>query len=243
MRLNESTVIHGDRVILVPYRTEHVPTYHQWMQSLELLELTASEPLSLDEEFEMQRKWHLDEDKLTFIILERPMHLPTSCHPILSPAELRESRMVGDVNMFLPNGLAEDGECEIMIASPQDRRKGFAREALLLFLSYAIKTLSIPPRNLIARIGNTNSPSIRLFSQLGFGLVRIVKVWDEVEMRWGWTSLPTDHLENDPQHVIEDKDQEKDDEEGQEGGERGRQKDDSEWIGIDLSGRIGVWEV
>jgi hypothetical protein len=24
--------------------------------------------------------------------------------------------MVGDVNMFLPNGLEEDGECEIMIA-------------------------------------------------------------------------------------------------------------------------------
>jgi hypothetical protein len=24
--------------------------------------------------------------------------------------------MVGDVNMFLPNGLEEEGECEIMIA-------------------------------------------------------------------------------------------------------------------------------
>jgi hypothetical protein len=30
-------------------------TYHEWMKSPELLELTASEPLTLDEELEMQR--------------------------------------------------------------------------------------------------------------------------------------------------------------------------------------------
>jgi hypothetical protein len=30
--------------------------YHEWMKSPELLEATASEPLSLDEEYEMQRE-------------------------------------------------------------------------------------------------------------------------------------------------------------------------------------------
>jgi hypothetical protein len=54
--------------------------------------------------------------------------------------------MVGDVNMFLPDGVDEEGECEIMIAGApystsfyvangaekEDRRKGFAREALTL---------------------------------------------------------------------------------------------------------------
>lgn len=30
-------------------------TYHEWMKSPELLELTASEPLSLEEEIDMQR--------------------------------------------------------------------------------------------------------------------------------------------------------------------------------------------
>jgi len=54
--------------------------------------------------------------ELTFILLERPEHLPASEHPLLSPNEIKECRMVGDVNMFLPDGIDEEGECEIMIA-------------------------------------------------------------------------------------------------------------------------------
>jgi hypothetical protein len=39
------------------------------MQSEELLSLTASEPLTLDEEYAMQRSWREDPDKCTFIVL------------------------------------------------------------------------------------------------------------------------------------------------------------------------------
>lgn len=47
-------VIRGDKVVLVPYREEHVEKYHQWMSDPRLLQLTASEPLTLEEEYEMQ---------------------------------------------------------------------------------------------------------------------------------------------------------------------------------------------
>jgi len=53
---------------------------------------------------------------LTFILLARPDHLPTKTHPLLSPEEIRGCRMVGDVNMFLPDGVSGEAECEIMIA-------------------------------------------------------------------------------------------------------------------------------
>ena len=40
MRVNESTVLLGPGVRLVPYRRAHVLRYNQWMQDPELLELT-----------------------------------------------------------------------------------------------------------------------------------------------------------------------------------------------------------
>jgi len=62
MRANENIVIVDKDVVLVPYRPEHVAKYHEWMMSEELRTLTASEPLTLEEEYEMQKKWRLDED-------------------------------------------------------------------------------------------------------------------------------------------------------------------------------------
>lgn len=69
MKINESTKLLGNKIILVPYKIHHVQKYHNWMKSKELLEKTASLPLSLEEEYKMQESWWQDEDKCTFIIL------------------------------------------------------------------------------------------------------------------------------------------------------------------------------
>lgn len=52
-------------------------------------------------------------------------------------------------------------------------------------LAYATSSLNMPPTHLIARIGRSNTPSIALFKSLGFGISKVVEVFDEVEMRWG----------------------------------------------------------
>ena len=95
MRLNESMVLLGPRVRLVPYRRAHVLRYNQWMQDPELLELTCSEPLTLEQEFQNQRSWHADPLKLTFILCARDDDDGGAI-----PDDLT-SGMCGDVNAFL----------------------------------------------------------------------------------------------------------------------------------------------
>ncbi|CAN0174172.1 unnamed protein product, partial [Laminaria digitata] len=69
MHTNWEIALKGKLVKLVPYRREHVLTYHGWMQDPWIREMTASEPLSLDEEYAMQLSWKEDDKKCTFIVL------------------------------------------------------------------------------------------------------------------------------------------------------------------------------
>ena len=177
----------GDRVVLIPYRRMHVEKYHNWMLSSLLLEQTASEPLTLEEEYEMQQKWYIthcftcllnsqslacihrsqDSDKCTFIILRK------------GEGDDIE-RMVGDVNFFLNDH--EDrtnAEIEIMIANEPDRRKGYAREALLLMMNYGIVQLNTS--RYYAKINETNVASIKLFLSLGYNEVNYVHAFNEYE--------------------------------------------------------------
>ncbi len=52
--------VEGEKLILVPYEEAHVELYHAWMQDPGLLEATGSEPLSLAQEYAMQRSWAAD---------------------------------------------------------------------------------------------------------------------------------------------------------------------------------------
>ncbi|EJD73669.1 acetyltransferase, variant [Loa loa] len=127
MHINEHTKIIGQRVILVPYCKCHVAKYHTWMEDEELRRLTASERLSLEEEYEMQARWHEDEDKCTFIVLARDL--------IDSGAD-EIAGMVGDVNIFI-NG--STGELTTMIAESKWRRKGLGEEAVRMMLRASLK--------------------------------------------------------------------------------------------------------
>ncbi|KAK9899630.1 N-acetyltransferase 9 [Cystobasidium minutum MCA 4210] len=185
MRLNESTVLVGSDILLVPYRKEHVEKYHVWMQDPDIQAATASEPLTIEQEYEMQSSWHIDDDKLTFIILERNGTTAAT----VKDRDLSKS-MVGDVNLFLSDAGetealedAEQGELEIMIAEKDARRKGYASQALALMIRYAMQKLHLGPEDFLVRIGMDNASSIRMFQRLGFEIVKTVEVFREVELR------------------------------------------------------------
>ena len=194
MRLNESLLLQGPKARLVPYTSAHVPQYHAWMQDPVLLELTCSEPLSLEEEHANQVSWGEDELKLTFIVCAAP-----PCEPL---GDLTHG-MAGDVNAFFmawdPDGdePAASGadpasqpllaEVEIMVAESAQRRRGLGREACLLFLRYVASNV---PRvcAFCAKIGEDNEPSIRLFEQLGFREHKRLTVFKQVELRMPLTA-------------------------------------------------------
>ena len=121
MKSNYALALVGSEVTLVPYRKHHVEKYHEWMCSQELLEATASEPLSLKEEYEMQKSWRDDEKKCTFILLRGGQNGVEEGHD-------EGARMLGDVNLFL-NDYDDpcNAEIEIMVAESGHRRKGYAR--------------------------------------------------------------------------------------------------------------------
>ena len=164
MRANEALRLVGERVALVPYRAEHVATYSAWMASPELLAATASERLSLEEEYENCESWRTDERKCTFILC--------------ALCDSSEEVMVGDVNLFLND--AQDttaAEIEVMVAVESVRRGGLAREALQLLQGWASGALGL--RRFVAKIGVDNAPSLALFQRLGYLHVSTSSVFQE----------------------------------------------------------------
>lgn len=135
----------------------------------EIQQATASEPLTLEEEYSMQRSWRNDADKLTFIVCTHAGEqyydefVKSSQTPSVIPGQQDSSEwMVGDVNLFLndddddeeedgePTTNGDDhktnpksviGELEIMIARKDQQGKGLAQETLRAFMSYIQSSL------------------------------------------------------------------------------------------------------
>lgn len=200
MRENCNTVLTTRRVRLVPYMPAHVDTYHGWMQDEEILRLTGSEPLTLEEERRNQQSWKEDPNKVTFIVCAAASSVDGA-----SSTDDVTAGMCGDVNAFLwEEDVSDDGkttdaadggepsgerlarlcaELEVMIADARWRRQGLARESLLLLIHWLLEHAPRAIAVLVVKIGEDNEPSRRLFESLGFAVHKHLTVFAEVELR------------------------------------------------------------
>lgn len=172
MRLNENVVVYGRKVVLLPYLSEHVPLYHRWMSCPELLHMTESEKLSLEEEYESMRLWRNDPDKLTFLVYD----IELQC-------------LVGDVNLIMNVDAERPGvaEVDVMTAEFFARRRGLATEATILIMRYSMKYLAT--NAFVAKILESNSGSVAMFEKLGFQLAKKVAVFNELHFLLDVTKL------------------------------------------------------
>ncbi|KAK9089840.1 hypothetical protein Scep_028922 [Stephania cephalantha] len=172
----KSVSLEGEKVILVPYMKQHVPKYHTWMQDPSLLHATGSEPLSMDQEYQMHQSWSQDPSKHTFIVLDRQLVVGEFVH-----GDPHVEAMVGDVNIYM-NDLddLQMAEVEIMIAEPKSRGKGLGKEAVLMMMAFAVKNLGI--QSFRVKIGDTNEGSLCLFRKLGFEDVSHSDIFKEVTL-------------------------------------------------------------
>ncbi|KAG2378272.1 hypothetical protein C9374_008415 [Naegleria lovaniensis] len=189
----------GEKVVLVPYLREHVPKYHEWMQNSYIQEMTESEPLTLDEEYEMQQEWRRDEQKCTFIVIEKSLNPyfnliqhnnneNSTQEELLKDSESHSllmkfitHGMCGDVNLFLHSHFEPEehrAEIEVMIAEESARRKGIASEAVQLMMEFGHSELQL--QIFEAKILETNHASIQLFeNRLKFKRVKYQQVFQE----------------------------------------------------------------
>uniref|UniRef100_A0A3P8TIB6 N-acetyltransferase domain-containing protein n=1 Tax=Amphiprion percula TaxID=161767 RepID=A0A3P8TIB6_AMPPE len=80
-------------------------------------------------EYNMQRSWREDDEKYTFIILNKQRWMDSSLE--------EEQCMVGDVNIFLTDPTDPSlAELEIMIAEASYRGKGIGKEVTRMMMSY-----------------------------------------------------------------------------------------------------------
>lgn len=214
IRGEESHFLWSYPLFLILSGPEHVPRYHDWMKDPALLEATGSEPLSFEEEMEMQQAWRDDPKKCTFIV-----HSTEAC-PIggdddNSSSEMDDfsvranlAGMVGDVNLFLSeiddddDGGEEENrndkvdsnetpriqaEVDIMIADKDYQKKGLGRAATCSMILYGAKKLDI--QRFFCKINDDNVASINLFKRLGFVQCDYAECFKQVELEleipWG----------------------------------------------------------
>ena len=95
---------------------------------------------------------------------------------------VKDGLSIGTIELFDYDPVNSRPGIGILIAQENERRKGYAKEALKLMIEYAFKHLKI--NQLYCNISSSNKISLNLFSSLDFMLVGVKKKWNKTNEGW-----------------------------------------------------------
>ena len=103
-------------------------------------------------------------------------------HPTPALPKREGVRIVGSIDLFDFDPIHQRAGIGILIASADDRRQGYAYEAVSQMIEYCRKVLFL--HQLYCNIPVSNIASVQLFEKAGFEAVGIKKEWLRTEDGW-----------------------------------------------------------
>ena len=156
----------------------------------ENIKLRALEPEDLDLFYQWENDstiWKISQTYTPFSkhILSR--YLENAHQDIFTAKQLRlmiekDGVSIGTIELFDFEPIHMRAGLGIWIVQESDRRKGYAKEALILMIEYAFFKLQL--NQLYCNISASNQPSINLFSSLDFMLIGAKKKWNKSPNGW-----------------------------------------------------------
>jgi len=136
--------------------------------------------------------WHLSNTLVPFSRYQLKRYIesdPSNIHAhqqLRMMIDCRESekppRTVGSIDLFDYNPIHQRAGLGLLIASPADRRQGYAYKAVLQMMEYCRKVLFL--HQLYCNIAVSNIASIQLFEKFRFEITGTKKDWLRTETGW-----------------------------------------------------------
>ena len=153
--------------------------------------LRALEPEDLDLLFEWENDsslWIISNTRAPFSKYVLTQYLKNASRDVYEQKQVRliiettDKKGVGAVDLFDIDFFHQRAGVGILIHKTEDRRHGYASDALNALENYVTETLGL--RQLFANISEDNTGSIHLFQKAGYSLTGIRKKWLNTLSGW-----------------------------------------------------------
>lgn len=159
----------------------------------DIIKLRALEPSDIDLIYELENDpsvWFVSNTLTPFSKYILKKYIKNSHLDIYQTRQLRlmidvkadNTKTIGTIDLFDFDPYHNRAGVAILISKTKDRKKGYATEALSIFIQYAFNILGL--HQLYCNITTDNEASIKLFQKHGFKIIGEKKEWLKTSEGW-----------------------------------------------------------